>query len=120
MPDLTYLEPMPPSDKPLVWMSGEIRTPPFSAPARIEAGVPLRRLQQGELLGLPHSRPMPDIGRHCHELRIRDEARNWRIFYHVAADAIVILDVHPKSTRATPPATIGLCQRRLARYQSIP
>ncbi|TFH43207.1 MAG: type II toxin-antitoxin system RelE/ParE family toxin, partial [Lysobacterales bacterium] len=27
------------TDKPLVWLHGEIKTPPFSAAARIEAGV---------------------------------------------------------------------------------
>jgi hypothetical protein len=31
-------------DKPLVWLRGEIKTPPFSAAARIEAGFLLRRL----------------------------------------------------------------------------
>lgn len=34
--------------KPLVWLKGEVKTPPFSAAARIEAGFLLRRLQQGE------------------------------------------------------------------------
>lgn len=108
------------SGKPLVWMEGEIKSPPFSVEARIEAGVLLRRLQQGEILGLPHSRPMPGIGRRCHELRIRDEARNWRIFYHTAPDAIVILEVHHKTTPKTPPLVIENCQRRLKLYQSIP
>lgn len=32
-------------DKPLVWLEGEIRTPPFSWAARLEAGM-LRRLAQ--------------------------------------------------------------------------
>jgi hypothetical protein len=58
--------------KPLVWLYGEIKTPPFSKEARVEAGTLLRRLQEGELLGLPHSRPMRSIGQRCHELRIRD------------------------------------------------
>jgi hypothetical protein len=40
-------------DKPLVWLEGEIKTPPFSQKARIEAGSLLRRLQQGELLDMP-------------------------------------------------------------------
>ena len=44
---------------PLVWLFGEVKTPPFSAEARVEAGFLLRRLQQGETLGLPQSRPMP-------------------------------------------------------------
>ena len=59
-------------DKPLVWLKGEVKTPPFGNPARLEAGLLLRRLQQGQGLSLPHSRPMPTIGRQCHELRIND------------------------------------------------
>ena len=48
--------------KPLVWLRGEVKTPPFGSDARVEAGVLLRRLQGGESLGLPHSRPMPVLG----------------------------------------------------------
>ena len=29
---------MKPTDKPLVWLRGEVKTPPFSAEARLEAG----------------------------------------------------------------------------------
>jgi len=47
---------MPAGEKPLVWLHGQIKTPPFSEEARIEAGYLLGRLQQGESLGLPHSR----------------------------------------------------------------
>lgn len=36
------------TDKPLLWLHGEVKTPPFSLEARIEAGILLRRLQQGE------------------------------------------------------------------------
>ena len=35
-------------DKPLVWLKGEVKTPPFSSQARLEAGLLLRRLQQGQ------------------------------------------------------------------------
>jgi phage-related protein len=105
--------------KPLVWMEGEIKTPPFSWAARIEAGVLLRRLQQGENLGLPNSRPMPVIGSRCHELRIRDEDKNWRIFYHLSADTVIILEVNNKTTRKIPSAVLESCKRRLKHYQSI-
>ncbi len=104
--------------KPLVWIEGEIKTPPFSAQARIEAGMLLRRLQQGENLGLPHSRPMSDIGPRCHELRIGDAGKIWRIFYHISAEAIVILDVQSKTTQKTPLSVLENCRRRLKRYQS--
>lgn len=55
-------------DKPLIWLCGEVKTPPFSPEARVEAGFLLRRLQQGDNLELPHSRPIPSVGAHCHEL----------------------------------------------------
>jgi hypothetical protein len=48
---------MSPKDKPLVWLHGHIKTPPMSQEARIEAGYLLRRLQRGDKLSMPHSRP---------------------------------------------------------------
>jgi phage-related protein len=102
--------------KPLAWLHGEIKTPPFSTRARVEAGTLLRRLQEGELLGMPHSRPMPSIGAQCHEIRVRDETRNWRIIYRLDADAILILEVFAKTGRRTPAAVIANCRRRLRRY----
>jgi phage-related protein len=104
------------TDKPLVWLHGEIRTPPFSAEARIEAGLLLRRLQRGEALALPHSRPMPLIGARCHELRIPDEAATWRIVYRTDPDAIVIAEVFSKKSQATPHHLIDTCRRRLRAY----
>ena len=65
-------------DKPVVWLAGVIKTPPFSKDARIEAGFLLRKLQRGETLGMPQARAMPAVGRRCHELRIRDERQTWR------------------------------------------
>jgi phage-related protein len=106
-------------DKPLVWMHGEIKTPPLSRKARVDAGVLLRRLQRGELLGLPHSRPMPSIGRRCHELRINDEQATWRVVYRVDEDAIVILEVFSKKTAKTSATIVKVCQSRLRDYDSL-
>lgn len=106
-------------DKPLVWLKGEVRTPPFSAAARIEAGTLLRRLQQGEAIGMPHSRPMSSIGPRCHELRIRDESRNWRIMYRIDPEAIVIVEVFAKTSGATPKKVIDTCKSRLRAYDEI-
>jgi phage-related protein len=105
--------------KPLVWLHGEVRTPPFSREARVEAGVLLRRVQNGESLGMPHSRPMPSIGVRCHELRVRDESANWRLIYRVDSDAIVLLDVFSKKTGKTPVAVINTCKRRMKRYDEL-
>jgi phage-related protein len=102
--------------KPLVWLHGEIKTPPFSKEARVEAGTLLRQLQEGESLGMPHSRPMRSIGPRCHELRVRDENKNWRIIYRVDSDAIVIAEVFAKATNQTPKRVIDTCRRRLGMY----
>lgn len=90
----------------------------MSEAARREAGFLLRRLQQGEILALPHSRPMPDIGPRCHELRINDANKTWRIVYRIDDDAIVIADVFHKKTQRTPRQTIANCQRRLRQYDA--
>ena len=107
---------MSPSDTPLVWLHGEIRTPPFSRAARIEAGYLLRLLQKGQMVGMPQSRPMPVVGPRCHELRVRDAEADWRIVYRLDSDAVVILEVFAKKTRTTPRTIIDTCTRRLKEY----
>jgi phage-related protein len=107
------------TDKPLVWLRGEIKTPPFSAAARLEAGTLLRRLQSGERIGMPHSRPMTAIGSRCHELRIVDVARTWRIVYRLNSDAVVVADVFQKTTQQTPARVIADCARRLKHYDRV-
>jgi phage-related protein len=103
-------------DKPLVWLHGIVKTPPFSVDSRLEAGYLLRRLQRGEILSLPQSRPMPSIGTHCHELRMTDRDKIWRVVYRVDQDSIVIADVFVKKTEATPKKTIDVCKSRFRMY----
>lgn len=105
-----------PGDKSIVWLRGEVRTPPFSRSARLEAGWLLRRLQAGESLGMPYSRPMPTLGPRCHELRIVDIDKTWRVIYRLDPEAVVIADVFPKTTMQTPRHVIADCRRRLRRY----
>ena len=107
---------MSPSDKPLVWLHGEVKTPPFSGLARLEAGYLLRLLQKGSSLGMPHARPMPTIGPRCHELRVRDEDATWRVIYRIDQDAILILEVFSKKTAKTPRSVIDTCRARIRRY----
>jgi len=107
------------ADKPLVWLHGEVKSPPFSADARLEVGYLLRLLQRGESLSLPSSRPMPSIGLRCHELRVTDAGQTWRILYRIDPDAVVILEVFCKKTQATPKHVIETCRRRLRLYDSL-
>lgn len=103
--------------KPLRWIHGEVKTPPMSLEARREVGALLRELQEGENLGMPHSRPMPGIGARCHELRVNDEGGTWRVMYRIDPDAIVILDVFEKKTGQTPSQVVDNCRRRLRHYE---
>jgi phage-related protein len=103
-------------DKPLVWLHGEVKTPPFSPTARLEAGYLLRQLQMGKALSMPQSRSLPVVGARCHELRIQDAGVTWRLVYRTDPDAVVILEVFSKKTRTTPRDVIDRCRRRLRDY----
>ena len=99
------------------WLHGEVKSPPMSEAARREIGYRLRELQQGIRLGLPHSRPMPGIGPHCHELRVTDATAEWRLIYRIDPLAILVLDVFGKKTRQTPQAVMENCRRRIQAYE---
>jgi phage-related protein len=80
-------------------------------------GFLLRLLQEGESISLPHSRPMPVIGKGCHELRVTDKNKTWRLYYSIQSEAIVILEVGEKKSQKTSQGTIELCQKRLKSYE---
>ena len=108
-----------PQRKPLVWLHGEIKTPPFTVKGRQEAGMLLRLLQEGERLGMPQAEPLSDVGPRCGALRVRDAAHNWRIMYRIDADAVLVLDVYSKKTRKIPEEAIERCQQRLKQYDAV-
>ena len=105
--------------RPLVWLHGAVKTPPFTAAARLEAGVLLRRLQRGDKVALPHVRPMPVLGARCAELRIPDTTVTGRILYRVDPDAVVIAAVFAKKTQATPATILATAKARLRNYDQI-
>ena len=119
MSDMAYIVSMSKDDKPLVWLHGKVKSPPFSQAARLEAGFLLRKLQRGEILSMPYARPMPSIGQRCYELRINDINVTWRIIYRIDDDAIIILHIFDKKTTKTPKNIIEICQKRIKAYDSI-
>ena len=104
------------SRKPLGWLHGEIKTPPFSREARKEAGDLLRLLQEGEKLSMPQAEPLPIVGPRCGAIRVRDGDHNWRIMYRVDLDSILVLDVYTKKKRTIPQEVIDRCKKRLKHY----
>jgi phage-related protein len=99
-----------------MWLHDAVKSPPFSDSARLEAGFLLGRLQQGEILAMPHLRPMPSIGIRCHGIRINDQNLTWRLIYRIDSDAIVILEVFEKKTSKTPKRIIDTCKDRIRVY----
>jgi phage-related protein len=59
---------------------------------------------------------MPSIGPRCYELRLTDQKVEWRIFYRIDADAILIVGVHRKKTQKTPISVLEACRARLKTY----
>jgi phage-related protein len=62
---------------------------------------------------------MPSIGSRCHEIRVRDENRIWRVVYRLDPDAILIAGVFSKTTRRTSKHDIDDCRRVLRRYDEV-
>lgn len=91
-------------DQPLVWLHGDIKTLPFSAAARVEAGV---------------LRPLPSLGPRCAQLRVPDADATWRIRHRLDPDAVVILEVFSKKTTQTPQAVLETCRPRLRQYDAL-
>jgi phage-related protein len=82
----------------------------------VEAGYLLGLVQEGAKLTMPQSRPMPQSGSQCHELRVRDEHIEWRIVYRVDDRAVLVVDIFEKKTRSAAKRIIEVCNRRLRTY----
>ncbi len=102
--------------KPVGWLHGEIKTPPFTEEGRKEAGDLLRLLQEGEKLGMPQAEPLPIVGPRCGALRVRDGEHDWRIMYRVDPDAVLVVEVYAKKTKKIPQEVIDRCKKRLKDY----
>jgi phage-related protein len=100
---------MPP--KPVQWVASardELRD--FPDNARLEAGIAIWAIQQGE--APPDGKPMPIIGKGVQEIRIRTTDA-YRIFYVAKfSEAIYILHAFQKKTQKTARSNIELGQQR--------
>lgn len=86
----------------------------FPEEVREELADAIARLEEGHMLAMPLSRPMPGIGRGSHELRFRHRSGVYRIFYVLAGGGTIYL-VHAfkKKANATPQQNIELAIKRL-------
>lgn len=74
----------------------------------------LERLSQGELIGMPMSRPLPSIAKGLHELRFSDKRGEFRVFYYIKLrDAIYVIHAMRKKKQGIDQKTKGLLQFRI-------
>ncbi|MFA4874095.1 MAG: type II toxin-antitoxin system RelE/ParE family toxin [bacterium] len=86
----------------------------FPEEVRSDAADAFARLQEGLRLSMPLSRPMPGIGRGCHELRFRHRSGVYRIIYCLAGSGMIYgLHAFKKKARETPYHNIEIAKRRL-------
>ena len=86
----------------------------FSKDARARLGRGLFRLQTGERIPMPSSRPMPSVAPGVSELRVRDEDGIFRVFYYTAApQGVLVFHAFVKKTQRTPPLEIDLARKHL-------
>ena len=86
----------------------------FPKDARIRLGKGLFRLQMGEQIGMPDSRPMPAVSAGVSELRLKGADGSFRAFYYTASSrGVLVFHAFVKKTQRTPPLEIELARKRL-------
>ena len=71
-------------------------------------------LAQGESIGMPLSRPMPDIAGGSHELRLKDKSGQYRVFYYTkVSNMLIVFHFFKKKSQSTPKKEIDIAQKRL-------
>lgn len=77
-------------------------------------GRGLYRLQAGEQIGMPNSRPMPGVAAGVSELRVKGEDGAYRVFYYTAsARGVLVFHAFVKKSQRTLPLEIELARKRL-------
>lgn len=84
---------------------------------KLETGTQLMRIQQGERLNSPLSKPMTIIHKSAHELRLKDRGGSYRIIYVLNLnDKIFIPHAFSKKTQKTPNKEIKISIQRIREF----
>ena len=89
----------------------------FPKEARIRLGKGLFRLQLGEQLAMPNSRPMPAVAAGVSKLRVKGEDGSFRVLLHRFLARRFGPHAFAMKTRRTPPLEIELGRKRLKELQ---
>lgn len=85
-------------------------------PPNLKASIfgTLERLEEGESIGPPLSKPLPSIWKGLHELRFSYQAGEYRVFYFIKVrEAIYVIHGMKKKSQQLDRKTIALLQHRI-------
>ena len=86
----------------------------FPEDVRREIGKAIFDLQKGHKLSMPLSKPMPAVGKGVEELRVKDGAGIYRVFYFARVkDSVLVFHAFQKKSQKTPKNEIEMGQKRL-------
>lgn len=89
----------------------------FPEEIREDLADALARIDNGEMLSMPLSRPMPSIGKGVHELRLKDRSGIYRVVYALIYEGqVYILHAFKKTSQKTPLKNIELARKRLKEF----
>jgi phage-related protein len=86
----------------------------FPKEARVRLGKALFRLQSGDRITMPLSRPMAEVSAGASELRTKTADGAFRVFYYLPSrKGVLVFHAFVKKTQRTPPLEIELARKRL-------
>ena len=95
----------------------------FPKSIREDLADALARLEEGHKLGMPLSRPMPDIGKGVHELRLKDPGGIYRIIYALIIQGnVYVLHAFKKKSpkgKKTPKPEMEIINKRFREAQTL-
>jgi phage-related protein len=86
----------------------------FPLSVKKDFGYLIHRLQMGDKLVSPYSRPINSVETGTNELRVKDASGAYRVFYYLkASDGIIIFHAFKKKTQKTPKKEIDIGRKNL-------
>jgi phage-related protein len=86
----------------------------FPIEIKRELGKAIFDLQNGSKLGMPLSKSIASVGKGVEELRVKDSAGIYRVFYYTKLGTVILIfHAFQKKTQKTPQQEIDLGQKRL-------
>lgn len=86
----------------------------FPEDIKKDVGYLIHRLQMGDKLNAPYSKPIKSVEIGVNELRVKDASGAYRVFYYLkTSEGIIIFHAFKKKSQKTPKKEIELGKKNL-------